>query len=72
MLPETKVITYAALRPSMLLDEIEVDEAQLQRCSRTVRTSTRCRNAAWSNGWCLPMTRPLPAPRRSWNRRRHL
>ncbi|MBY6065701.1 SurA N-terminal domain-containing protein [Leisingera aquaemixtae] len=31
MLPETKVITYAALRPSMLLDEIEVDEAQLQR-----------------------------------------
>ncbi|WP_027243956.1 peptidyl-prolyl cis-trans isomerase [Leisingera daeponensis] len=31
MLPETKVITYAALRPSTLLDEIEVDEAQLQR-----------------------------------------
>ncbi|MBY6055947.1 peptidyl-prolyl cis-trans isomerase [Leisingera daeponensis] len=31
MLPETKVITYAALRPSALLDEIEVDEAQLQR-----------------------------------------
>ncbi|UWQ81054.1 SurA N-terminal domain-containing protein [Leisingera sp. S132] len=31
MLPETKVITYAALRPSMLLDEIEVDDAQLQR-----------------------------------------
>ncbi|UWQ34646.1 SurA N-terminal domain-containing protein [Leisingera sp. M527] len=29
MLPETKVITYAALRPSMLLDEVEIDEAAL-------------------------------------------
>ncbi|WP_291726624.1 peptidylprolyl isomerase [Leisingera sp. F5] len=31
MLPETKVITYAALRPSMLLDEVEIDEAALRR-----------------------------------------
>ncbi|UWQ30505.1 SurA N-terminal domain-containing protein [Leisingera sp. M523] len=29
MLPETKVITYVALRPSMLLDEVEIDEAAL-------------------------------------------
>ncbi|MBQ4826436.1 SurA N-terminal domain-containing protein [Leisingera sp. HS039] len=31
MLPETKVITYAALRPSMLLDEVEIDEAALRQ-----------------------------------------
>lgn len=31
MLPQTKVITYAALRPSMLLDEVEIDEANLQQ-----------------------------------------
>ena len=31
MLPETKVITYAALRPAMLLDEVEVDETALQQ-----------------------------------------
>ncbi|MFY0311063.1 peptidyl-prolyl cis-trans isomerase [Leisingera sp. D0M16] len=31
MLPETKVITYAALRPSMLLDEVEIDETALQQ-----------------------------------------
>jgi peptidyl-prolyl cis-trans isomerase D len=31
MLPETKVITYVALRPSMLLDEVEVDEAALRQ-----------------------------------------
>ncbi|KIC08430.1 peptidylprolyl isomerase [Leisingera sp. ANG-M1] len=30
MLPEAKVITYAALRPAMLLDEVEVDEAMLR------------------------------------------
>ena len=31
MLPETKVITYAALRPSMLMDEVEIDETALQQ-----------------------------------------
>lgn len=31
MLPETKRITYAALRPSMLLDEVEVDETALRQ-----------------------------------------
>lgn len=31
MLPEAKVITYAALRPSMLLDEVDVDEAALRQ-----------------------------------------
>ncbi|WP_424979825.1 SurA N-terminal domain-containing protein [Leisingera sp. S232] len=31
MLPETKRITYVALRPSMLLDEIEIEDAQLQQ-----------------------------------------
>ena len=30
-LPRTKVITYAALRPDALVDEIEVDEAALQQ-----------------------------------------
>lgn len=31
MLPEAKVITYAALRPAMLMDEVEVDEAALRQ-----------------------------------------
>ncbi|WP_264213652.1 peptidyl-prolyl cis-trans isomerase [Leisingera thetidis] len=31
MLPETKVITYAALRPASLVDEVEIDEAALNR-----------------------------------------
>ncbi|MEY8802915.1 peptidyl-prolyl cis-trans isomerase [Leisingera sp. XS_AS12] len=31
MLPETKVITYAALRPDMLLDEIEIPKENLEK-----------------------------------------
>ena len=31
MLPEAKVITYAALRPAMLVDEVEIDEAALRQ-----------------------------------------
>ena len=31
MLPEAKVITYAALRPAMLMDDVDVDEAALRQ-----------------------------------------